>query len=171
MSEESGQVTLIFYKLNNQWWKEPFLNILAAAAQFSSFTHVELAIGTDAGVDGSMTNVCRIFNDQTGVELTARTGRTPQCVIRIELKSLDTHAHLCDSDDCTTHHTHCRRYSYLQLGCSKTQEQKMLRFAKSCVGRPFSGTAMARSVIWPRKTTNVNFFCAGTMRPCHSQFS
>jgi hypothetical protein len=140
MSEESGQVTLIFYKLNNQWWKEPFLNILAAAAQFSSFTHVELAIGTDAGVDGSMTNVCRIFNDQTGVELTARTGRNPQ-------------------------------YSYLQLGCSKTQEQKMLRFAKSCVGRPFSGTAMARSVIWPRKTTNVNFFCAGTMRPCHSQFS
>lgn len=90
MSEESGQVTLIFYKLNNQWWKEPFLNIVAAAAQFSSFTHVELAIGTDAGVDGAMTNVCRIFNDQIGVELAARTGRNPQCVImkKVEIVGL-----------------------------------------------------------------------------------
>lgn len=37
----------------------------------------------------------------------------------------------------------------------------MLRFARACVGKPFSGTAMARSVIWPRKTEHKNFFCAG----------
>jgi len=36
----------------------------------------------------------------------------------------------------------------------------MLRFAKSCVGKPFSGTAMARSVIWPRRTNGTSFFCA-----------
>lgn len=78
MSDEGGQVTLIFYKLADKWWTEPFLNIVAAAAQMSSFTHVEVAIGCDAGSHGEMTNVCRIFNDSTGVELTARTGRNPQ---------------------------------------------------------------------------------------------
>lgn len=78
MSDDSGQVTLIFYKLDNRWWKEPFLNIVAAAAQFSSFTHVELAIGSDSGANGEMCNVCRVFNDATGCELTARTGRNPQ---------------------------------------------------------------------------------------------
>ena len=78
MTEEAGQVTLIFYKLGERWWKEPFLNIVAAAAQMSSFTHVELAIGSDAGTSGEMTNVARVFNDDVGVELTARTGRNPQ---------------------------------------------------------------------------------------------
>ena len=53
-----------------------------------------------------------------------------------------------------------RRYSYLQLGCSKAQERAMLRFAQACVGKPFSGTAMARSVIWPRRTDGTSFFCA-----------
>jgi hypothetical protein len=78
MSDDSGQVTLIFYKLGTQWWKEPFLNIVAAAAQMSSFTHVEIAIGSEAGSKGEMVNVCRVFNDNVGVELTARTGRNPQ---------------------------------------------------------------------------------------------
>lgn len=36
----------------------------------------------------------------------------------------------------------------------------MLAFARSCVGKPFSGTAMARSVFWPRKTDHKTFFCA-----------
>ena len=129
MSGDSGHVTLIFYKLGKKWWTEPTLNLVAAAAQLSSFTHVEVAIGADFGANGEMSNVCRIFNDDTGCELTARTGRNPQ-------------------------------YSYLQLGCSKKQELKMLNFARSCVGKPFSGTAMARSIIWPRKTDNSNFFCA-----------
>lgn len=102
---------------------------MAAAAQMSTFTHVEVAIGTDSGQNGEMVNVCRVFNDDVGVEMAARTGRNPQ-------------------------------YSYLQLGCSKAQEQRMLRFAHSCVGKPFSGMAMARSLIWPRKTDNTSFFCA-----------
>jgi hypothetical protein len=76
--DESGSVTLIFYKVGNRWWKEPALNLIAAAAQMSSFTHVEIAIGNDCGNNGEMSNVCRIFNDATGAELTARTGRNPQ---------------------------------------------------------------------------------------------
>jgi len=47
MSDESGCVTLIFYRIatGTDIFKEPFLNILAAAFQMSSFTHVEIAIG------------------------------------------------------------------------------------------------------------------------------
>ena len=58
---EASSVTLIFYRVGKQWWKEPALNLLAAAAQRSAYTHVELAIGDDALDDGSMTNVVRIF--------------------------------------------------------------------------------------------------------------
>jgi hypothetical protein len=76
--DDSGQVTLIFYKLGSKWWTEPFLNVVAAAAQMSSFTHVEIAIGSEAGSNGEMVNVCRVFNDNCGCELTARTGRNPQ---------------------------------------------------------------------------------------------
>jgi len=77
-NEEGGSVTLIFYKIGEKWWREPILNIVAAAAQFSAFTHVELAIGSSCGADGSMRNVCRVFNDTVGCELSARTGRNPQ---------------------------------------------------------------------------------------------
>jgi hypothetical protein len=45
-----------------------------------------------------------------------------------------------------------RRYSYLQLGCSKAQEQMMLRYARAQVGKPFSQMAMARSLLFPRET-------------------
>jgi hypothetical protein len=65
--DEGGSATLIFYKLGENWWKEPALNIIAAAAQFSRFTHVEIAIGSDPGARGEMTNVARVFNDDVGV--------------------------------------------------------------------------------------------------------
>lgn len=131
-SDDSGSVTLIFYKLGEKWWREPLLNVVAAAAQMSTFTHVELAIGTDSGRNGEMTNVARIFNDSTGMELCARTGRSPH-------------------------------YTYVQIGCSKRQENQMLSFAKTCIGKPFSNSAMARSLIWPRHTDNQSFFCAGRL--------
>ena len=75
---DGGSVTLIFYKINERWYSEPLLNIIAAAAQNSSFTHVELAIGSEAGNQGQITNVARVFNDPVGVELVSRTGRNPQ---------------------------------------------------------------------------------------------
>lgn len=104
MANEGGSVTLIFYKIDSLW-KEPFLNVVAAAAQMSAFTHVELAIGNAAGHMGQMSNVCRVFNDDVGVrrQPTARSlprrvfpsahspVRIPQCVFptrsQVELAS------------------------------------------------------------------------------------
>ena len=76
--EIGGSVTLIFYRVGEKWWNEPLLNLLSAACQWSSFTHVELAIGDAAGSRGEMSNVVRIFNDSVGVEVANRTGRNPQ---------------------------------------------------------------------------------------------
>jgi hypothetical protein len=77
MAADGSSVTLIFYRVGDAWWKEPALNLVAAAAQLSSLTHVELAIGEAAGECGMMSNVIRIFNDERGAELTQRTGRNP----------------------------------------------------------------------------------------------
>ena len=50
---------------------------------------------------------------------------------------------------------------YLQLGCSKHAEQKMLSFVRhQCVGKPFSNLAMFMSLLCPRTTDNASFFCA-----------
>ena len=84
MSDQGTSVTLIFYRVGSQWWKEPALNLLAAGFQLSPYTHVELAIGEvshafllkstpthllthllypqDAGAHGMMSNVARVFN-------------------------------------------------------------------------------------------------------------
>ena len=78
MENDGSSVTLIFYRISQKWWREPWLNIVAAAAQFSSLTHVEIAIGEESGRNGVMSNVCRVFNDEIGVELVERTGRNPQ---------------------------------------------------------------------------------------------
>jgi len=70
---------------------------------------------------------------QVGVELVERTGRSPH-------------------------------YVYQSLGCSKAAVNRMLRYAKlQCVGKPFSNTGMARSLLWPRQTDGTSFFCAGTL--------
>ena len=75
--DNGSSVTLIYYRIGDDWTKEPFLNVVAAVAQSSRLTHVELAIGEDVGTNGMMTNVCRIFNDKVGAELVERTGRNP----------------------------------------------------------------------------------------------
>jgi hypothetical protein len=67
MADNGTSVTLIFYKVGSDWYKEPLLNLAAAAAQMSSYTHVELAIGEVAGQNGMMANVARIYNDNVGV--------------------------------------------------------------------------------------------------------
>jgi hypothetical protein len=36
----------------------------------------------------------------------------------------------------------------------------MLAFARQQIGKPFSNAGMARSLIWPRQSTNESFFCA-----------
>jgi hypothetical protein len=135
MDDVGSSVTLIFYRMSPKWWKEPALNVISAAAQMSSLTHVEIAIGEEAGQNGTMRHVARIFNDDVGVELVERTGKNPQNI-------------------------------YLQLGCSKHAEQKMLAFVQNhCVGKPFSNLAMFLSLLWPRETDCKSFFCAGTRTP------
>ena len=131
--DASGQVTLIFYKINEKWWKEPALNVLASIAQGSKFCHVELSIGTDDR--HGMSHVLRVYNDEKGCELCARTGRSPHLV-------------------------------YVQLGCSAEQERRMLYFARQQIGKPFSQTAMFRSLIMPRKTTGDSYFCAELLADC-----
>ncbi len=50
---------------------------------------------------------------------------------------------------------------FIQLGCSKMAEQKMLHYVRTqCVGKPFSNYAMVRSLVWPRETNHESFFCA-----------
>lgn len=128
-----GSCCLIFYKVDAKLWKEPFLNILAALAQGSKFTHCEISIGCDS--QHGMKDVLRVFNDERGVELCARTGRSPNLI-------------------------------YVQLGCSAEQERRMLQFARQQVGKPFSQSAMFRSLIMPRRTTCQNFFCAELVAEC-----
>jgi len=131
MSDEGSCVTLIFYRINPQWWKEPALNLASAVCQMSNLTHCEISIGEEHGGNGqTMKHVARVFNDSVGVELVERTGRNPQNL-------------------------------FIQLGCSKMAEHKMLHYVRTqCVGKPFSNYAMVRSLVWPRATTNESFFCA-----------
>jgi len=161
MSDRGTSVTLIFYKVGNEWWKEPALNLIAAAAQFSSYTHVELAIGEAPGAGGQMANVARIFNDAAGVVSGRVKARHPL-----------THAH----DDALTplvqelteRTGRNPAYTYLSLGCSKAAEQRMLNFARAQVGKPFSNMGMARSLLYPRATDHRTYYCAGatTHRGC-----
>lgn len=53
---------------------------------------------------------------------------------------------------------------FIQLGCSKMAEQKMLNYVRAhCIGKPFSNYAMVRSLFWPRETDHTSFFCAGVL--------
>lgn len=64
MGDQGSSATLIFYAIDRKnITSEPWLNIVAAAAQWSLFTHVEVAIGENAGAGGQMSNVLRVFND------------------------------------------------------------------------------------------------------------
>ena len=71
MTDEGSSVTLIFYRINPKWWTEPALNLASAVAQMSNLTHCEISIGEDAGINGTMKHVARVFNDSV------RRGPTP----------------------------------------------------------------------------------------------
>lgn len=72
-----GSVVLIFREIEPRWRSEHPLNLLAAFMTNSKFSHVEMAIGDEAGMKGQIRNVVRIFNDNVGVEVAERTGRSP----------------------------------------------------------------------------------------------
>ena len=67
MVDSGGSVTLIFQQIQKSWHKEHLINLLAAFATGSNFSHVEMAIGEDSGLRGEMVNVLRIYNDAVGV--------------------------------------------------------------------------------------------------------
>lgn len=52
-------------------------------------------------------------------------------------------------------------FIYLQLGCTQMAEMKMLEFAHSQIGKPFSLAGMLRSIVWPRRTSGNSYYCAG----------
>ena len=76
MAEVGSSVTLIFYKLRPDWWSEAGLNLIAAMAQMSSFTHVEVALGQkqDRGYHEKCVQSVQRF---VGAEVTSRTGKNP----------------------------------------------------------------------------------------------
>jgi hypothetical protein len=144
MSDEGSCVTLIFYRINPKWWKEPALNLASAVCQMSNLTHCEISIGEEPGGNGhTMKHVARVFNDSVGGTLFGLAQRPcPDPARRVRAG-----------------------------GCSKMAEQKMLHYVRTqCVGKPFSNYAMVRSLVWPRETDNSSFFCAGIYRyrktPC-----
>lgn len=57
-------------------------------------------------------------------------------------------------------------YSYVQIGCSKGAERAMLNWARQQVGKPFSTSGMARSLIYPRETDGSSYFCAELVACC-----
>ena len=57
-------------------------------------------------------------------------------------------------------------YTYVSIGCSKAAEHKMLDYARKQVGKPFSNYGMARSLMFPRKCTDEDFFCAELVARC-----
>lgn len=62
MTEKSGSVTIIFYRTNmSTFWKEPILNLVAATATMSPFTHVEVAIGKYMHL--YISEVCRLSDN------------------------------------------------------------------------------------------------------------
>lgn len=77
MDNKPGSVVLIFRKIESRWRDEHPLNLLAAFATRSQYSHVEISIGDEAGERGEIRNVVRIFNDDIGVEVAQRTGRSP----------------------------------------------------------------------------------------------
>lgn len=90
MSDEGSSVTLIFYRINPKWWKEPALNLASAVAQMSNLTHCEISLGEESGGDGqTMKHVARVFNDSVGVVSKKRQlSNAPLC------KALTLRAHL-----------------------------------------------------------------------------
>mgnify|MGYP001280161536 CR=1 FL=1 len=131
MTDEGSSVTLIFYRINPKWWTEPALNLASAVAQMSNLTHCEISIGEAPGTNG----------------------QTMRHVARVFNDSVGVE--LVERTGRNPQNV------FIQLGCSKMAEQKMLHYVRTqCVGKPFSNYAMVRSLFWPRETDNTSFFCA-----------
>ena len=176
MSDRGSSVTLILYSIDSDWYKgtEPFLNLVAAAAQRSAFTHVELAIGEGAGQHGEMVNVLRVFNDSTGVvsqlhnlpcaaltlssSPTPLDGTLPPRMDGPQPASIRRVLPFCIAQELTQRTGKNPNYQYVQIGCSQKAVTAMIQFARAQVGKPFSSTGMFRSMVYPRASTGDDWY-------------
>ena len=100
-----------------------------------------------------MKHVARVFNDSVGVVNTTAT------LERIALQRADLACAF--AQELVERTGRNPQNVFIQLGCSKMAEQKMLHYVRTqCVGKPFSNYAMVRSLVWPRETDHQSFFCA-----------
>ena len=181
MDPDSGSsVTLIYYRIGERWWKEPFLNVVAAAAQMSSLTHVEIAIGgNNSRIAHPARNRILTIRVRVSRRGAGKQWDDDECLQSLQRQGVSrAHSHVDSTSDlligmrrmCTQvgvelveRTGRSPHYVYQSLGCSKAAVARMLRYAKTqCVGKPFSNTGMARSLLWPRQTDGTSFFCAGT---------
>lgn len=103
-----------------------------------------------------MKHVARVFNDSVGVVNTTAT------LERIALQRADLACAF--AQELVERTGRNPQNVFIQLGCSKMAEQKMLHYVRTqCVGKPFSNYAMVRSLVWPRETDHQSFFCAGAL--------
>ena len=58
------------------------------------------------------------------------------------------------------------QYHYLQIGCSKAAVRAMTNWGNAQRGKPFSGSAMVRSLFWPRVSTGTSWYCAELVAAC-----
>ena len=126
-----------------------------------------LALSVPARLAGDGVGCGAVRCDGVTQELTQRTGRNPQArsPARRILQRHHTALSTCTLLYCDIlthpHRSDTHQYSYLSVGCSKVAEERMLNYARTLVGRPFSNTGMIRSIIYPRQSNEKSFFCAG----------
>lgn len=116
----------------------------------------------DAGTQGEMSNVLRVFNDSIGV-----VPSPPALGPAASTTGVGARACVCVCPQELTQRTGRNpNYQYVQIGCSKTAAETMLAWSRQQVGKPFSSVGMVRSLIWPRKTDNTSFYCAELVAAC-----
>lgn len=111
-----------------------------------------------------MGNVLRIFNDSVGVVSYAHNF---PCAAPILTRTCPCLQELTERTGKNP------QYQYVQVGCSKNAENAMLHFAQQQVGKPFSSSGMARSLLWPRESDGSSWYAIRFERPtctCRSPY-
>ena len=134
MSDEGSCVTLIFYRINPKWWKEPALNPPRPSARMSNLTHCELSIGEETSNNGqTMKNVAR-----------SSTTRSVSNLLNARAATRKT----------------CSSSGVQQDGRA---EDAALRAAQ-CVGKPFSNYAMVAPSCGRARPRTSRFFVPSSLR-------
>ena len=187
MTDEGSSVTLIFYRINPKWWTEPALNLASAVAQMSNLTHCEvrdacappspalevltltaptpqISIGEDAGINGTMKHVARVFNDDVGVvKCTPQTNSPPALAPFSNSSTLssDVARERCAGARAPDGAQPAKPLHPARGAARWPSTRCCTTCARSAWASPSSNYAMVRSLVWPRETDHTVFFCAG----------